>query len=570
VRLFALASLCALPLCFTAPAQATVFEDGFESGDLSRWATAKTDGGDLRASAAAALSGTFGLEAIVDDAKSIYVETASSAGNEYYARFLVRVSASIRRKDGVAGMIALRAAEDKARRLFTILLRRAPDGTVALQGVVFPDVGTPVRTVLRGLDETPHLVEVEWRRASAPNANDGLFRLWVDGEPAGDSSSLPHTAFTAGSVRLGVLNPSGGVSGAIHFDDFRSAGARPPAASLAYAVGGGSFLGAVWGFDIEGSSGALEPLPTPSYAAGLQTSSVASDPSGRFLYASSLVDGTVSAYAVGDGGALTGIAGSPFHVPAAQAVTVHPSGRFIYVTNWSNHTVSGFNLDASGALSAPTPGSPYGGVGAPVSLVASPSGEFLFVANQAFSSISVYSVDPSTGALASVAGSPFPAGPVPLAVEAHPTGRFVYVANNDSDNVSGYAVDPISGALTPVPGSPFDAGPMPRSIAVHPSGELLFVGTATRTFPDPASVVVYRVDSDTGTLVQVGPPVLVGFNNYDLALDSTGKYLYVADAGSSALHGFEVDLETANLTVIPGSPFTVEPRASLFSVVVVP
>jgi len=67
-----------------------VFADGFESGDLSAWSEAETDNGDLSASAAAALNGSYGLQMLVDDDTALYVlDRSPMAETHYRARFYV-------------------------------------------------------------------------------------------------------------------------------------------------------------------------------------------------------------------------------------------------------------------------------------------------------------------------------------------------------------------------------------------------------------------------------------------------------------------------------------------------
>jgi hypothetical protein len=50
-----------------------IFSDDFETGDLSMWSSAVTDLGDLSAASAAAIGGSYGLEAVLDDNDSIYL-----------------------------------------------------------------------------------------------------------------------------------------------------------------------------------------------------------------------------------------------------------------------------------------------------------------------------------------------------------------------------------------------------------------------------------------------------------------------------------------------------------------
>src|SRR4029079_7226003 len=66
-----------------------LFEDGFESGNLSRWSSASTDGFDLSVSGPAAMAGTpAGLQAFVNDTNALFVQDDTpNAENRYRARF---------------------------------------------------------------------------------------------------------------------------------------------------------------------------------------------------------------------------------------------------------------------------------------------------------------------------------------------------------------------------------------------------------------------------------------------------------------------------------------------------
>ena len=80
-RLAAAAIMVAAPIiALVAPREAaaapqTIFQDGFEFGSLTPWSASQTDGGDLSASAAAAMASTgMGLQAVVDDQAGLFVQ----------------------------------------------------------------------------------------------------------------------------------------------------------------------------------------------------------------------------------------------------------------------------------------------------------------------------------------------------------------------------------------------------------------------------------------------------------------------------------------------------------------
>ncbi len=83
-------------------------------------------------------------------------------------------------------------------------------------------------------------------------------------------------------------------------------------------------VGYVFGFSV-GSGGVLTPLSGSPFAAGVQPSAIASDPSSTYVYVTDFTSGNVRGYSVASGN-LTPLAGSPF--PAGNqpsAIVVDPS-----------------------------------------------------------------------------------------------------------------------------------------------------------------------------------------------------------------------------------------------------
>jgi 6-phosphogluconolactonase len=177
-------------------------------------------------------------------------------------------------------------------------------------------------------------------------------------------------------------------------------------------------------------------------------------------------------------------------------------------------------------------------------------------------SISAYSIDAYTGALLPVPGSPFadPYGPSSIAVD--PKGRFAYATNSATDTISAYVMDRTTGALYPVPSSPFPQDPagiggpgeFPRSVAVDPSGKFLFVANYYHQ-----TVRAYQIDQNTGSLTQApGSPFPAGNNPLSVTVDLSGQFVYVANGyhgGSGSVSAYSIDPNSGSLTPVPGSPF---------------
>jgi len=135
-----------------------------------------------------------------------------------------------------------------------------------------------------------------------------------------------------------------------------------------------------------------------------------------FVYVASLGEpGNVSAYAIdATTGALTPVSGSPF--PAglnSRSVAVDPTGHFAYVVNGSSAldfsgSISAYTIDPETGALTQVPGSPVPVGGQPSSVAADPTGEFVYVAGGPGAGprggVSGYRIDKKSGALEPVSG----------------------------------------------------------------------------------------------------------------------------------------------------------------------
>ena len=102
-----------------------------------------------------------------------------------------------------------------------------------------------------------------------------------------------------------------------------------------------------------------------NFAAGTYPNTLAVDPAGKYLFVANANDNTVSGYAInGATGALTAVPNSPYSVGpdawGSLSVAVDPSGRFVYATSNQSNNVAGFRINGStGELTALTT-SPFG------------------------------------------------------------------------------------------------------------------------------------------------------------------------------------------------------------------
>lgn len=171
------------------------------------------------------------------------------------------------------------------------------------------------------------------------------------------------------------------------------------------------------GFSIDGTTGALTPVPLSPY--GISGLTIAADPQGRFLFVGGA--GVINAFTINTDGSLLPAPGSPFtnsNGTPTQIVT-DSSGKYLYALNGSTIAEYSYN-QTTGALTSL--GNPFS---AGMSMVAA-SGSYLLGITGSTSEVSVFTIG-SNGALSG--GSQFPTTLAPIFLEVSPNGSFVYTFN---------------------------------------------------------------------------------------------------------------------------------------------
>jgi hypothetical protein len=215
----AVAALLPVAAAAQIPVLESVFEDSFESGDFSAWSGVLDDGGDLSVSQAAALGGTWGLQATVNDTHGLYVQDDSPEGEHYFdGQFFFDPNGF---DPGEAlGRRRVRvfvAFEAPSRRLMAIVLRRL-NGQYALMGRVRQDDGSQADTPFTDITDEPHTVSFQWRRSSGPDASDGSFRLRIDGVEVAALTGLDDSISTVDFTRMGAISVKPGATGVMYWD----------------------------------------------------------------------------------------------------------------------------------------------------------------------------------------------------------------------------------------------------------------------------------------------------------------------------------------------------------------
>jgi RHS repeat-associated protein len=214
----------------------SLFSDGFESGDLSAWTNATTDGGDLAVSSTSAHTGSYGLQAMIDDTQEISV----------YKDLSVEVSAVKTEIDLDPNSLSMGEWNSfyvlEARNLQGFsqlwgLSLRYSEGSYRLILRVRSDGGTYNYTALYPISDDWHTLGVEWQASSADGANDGTATLWIDGVAVETLSGLDTDTYQLGRFKLGAWSMASTTTGTLNLDNFQLSQSTPTPTPTPTAIG---------------------------------------------------------------------------------------------------------------------------------------------------------------------------------------------------------------------------------------------------------------------------------------------------------------------------------------------
>ena len=185
--------------------------------------------------------------------------------------------------------------------------------------------------------------------------------------------------------------------------------------------------------------------------------------------------GWVFGFAIGSGGTLTPIAGSPWKAGIKPSALVSdPTNRFVYVTDFASNQLIGYTVQSNNVLDFMVNG-PFKTGNQPAAITIDPRGLYIYVVNELDSTVSAYIISLSTGtpsAAVNTTGSSLNATDTePQAILVDPAlGRFVYTANHLGNSVSGFMLNATTGTLTGTLSAPYPTGDAPTAVASVPHG----------------------------------------------------------------------------------------------------
>lgn len=164
---------------------------------------------------------------------------------------------------------------------------------------------------------------------------------------------------------------------------------------------------------------------------------------------------------------------------------------------------------------------------------------YLYTVNLNGSNISAFAMDSATGSLAPLSGQPFGA-PQYASSLAMAGGKFAY-AVSPSNQLMAYAV--ASGTLSAMPGYPVLNGEGSSWVTADPTGRYIYIANA-----GSAQISAYRIDS-SGNPNHIGD-YYSGNNPQFVAVDPKGRFVYVANYGENTVAAFTRDTASGALTAV--------------------
>jgi hypothetical protein len=202
----------------------SIFADGFESGNFAAWSANTNDAGDLSVSPGAKLVGSWGLQAVIDDANAIFVrDDTPNAESRYRARFYFDPN-SIPMVSGDAHFIfkGFSGTSSSYVELVRVELHRTSTA-YEVRASLLNDSTTWTNTAWVTIQDASNSIELDWRAATSAGANDGALTLWVNGAEQPQLTGIDNDTRRIDFIRLGALTGiDTGTRGTYYFDAFAS------------------------------------------------------------------------------------------------------------------------------------------------------------------------------------------------------------------------------------------------------------------------------------------------------------------------------------------------------------
>jgi 6-phosphogluconolactonase len=275
-------------------------------------------------------------------------------------------------------------------------------------------------------------------------------------------------------------------------------------------------------------------------------------PSKKYLYAVNEGQAAVSAFAIDDKtGKLTFLNSQPSQGGAPCHLVVDPTGKNVLAANYSGGSCICIPIEPDGKLGKATSFRQHEGKKKNGhSIHVDKANKFALCCDLGLDQVIIYAFDPQKGTLTPHGAFDTPKGAGPRHFAWHPDGKSAYI-NGESDlTIIACAYDPDKGVLTQkqvlstLPRDAVRKGGSTAETVVHPSGKFVYVSNR-----DPYnSIAIFSIDPTTRALTAVGHQSMGVKTPRNFAIESTGRFMLVANQSGGNVIVFRIDQSTGELT----------------------
>jgi len=219
---------------------------------------------------------------------------------------------------------------------------------------------------------------------------------------------------------------------------------------------------------------------------------------------------------------------------SSSTATASPA-TMAFVSNFNSGTISEFKRDITTGRLTRVGVVPAGSKKGPKGMAITPSNAFLYAANFGDGKIYEYSIG-SDAVLTSLGSVSDGSGSGPSWIAIHPQGTFLWVTNFSNGTISTWSIGS-TGMLTSVQTVTGLAGPL--GLAVNSTGKILYVADNKAGL-----IYTFTINSSTGALSQNGLPVpsLPNLNGSPglMTMDPTGSFLFTDDIANGVVSSFNI------------------------------
>jgi 6-phosphogluconolactonase len=239
-------------------------------------------------------------------------------------------------------------------------------------------------------------------------------------------------------------------------------------------------------------------------------------------------------------------------------VTVDKSNKWLLDANYTEGSVSAYTINGDGSLNPPSQNITFADSSINKerqnrshihAAVFSPQQDFIYFPDLGADKIRTYTFDAAAKQPLQPAAPPFvktEPGSGPRHFTFHPNGKYAYCIEELAGTVVAYAYN--SGQPAPIQtilsySKRYDSY---VSADIHISPDGLFLYASNRD--NETTISIFSIDQATGRLTSIGHQSTMGEEPRNFTIDPTGKFLLVANVGSSSVVVFKRNLKTGLLT----------------------